>query len=94
MLALGVIGILPTASWGGSLGFGPWAVIIAVMLLGVASILFGSASVPLSDVGAETAVSWKAFNNQLERMNVPAPPPREEKPKKAKKKRSKEKRKK
>ncbi len=69
LLALGVIGILPTAIWGGSLGFGPWAVIIAVMLLGVASILFGSALVPLSDVGAETAVSWKAFNNYLKAVS-------------------------
>jgi uncharacterized membrane protein len=65
LLVLGVMGIVTTAIWGGSLGFGPWAVIIAVMLLGVAGMILGSALVPFSYVGTETAGRWKKFSNYL-----------------------------
>jgi len=63
LLMLGVIGIVATAIWGGSLGYAPLAVSIAVVVLGIAGMISGAVLVPLSDAGAKTAVAWKQFDN-------------------------------
>jgi hypothetical protein len=63
---LGIIGILTTPVWASTLGGGLWAVIIAVILLSVASIILGRTIVPLSAAGAETAERWKQFRKYIE----------------------------
>ncbi len=69
LFALGLIGIIGTAILAGSFGLGPFVVAAAVALLGLVGILFGTSLSPLSDGGAETAVSWKAFNNYLKAVS-------------------------
>jgi uncharacterized membrane protein len=65
LLALGLTGVVVIAILNDVVGLGLLAVAAAVAMLGFVGIGFGSSLAPLSDVGAETAVTWKQFNNYL-----------------------------
>ena len=65
LLALGIVGLIGMAITAGEFGYGPLIVAIAVAILGFVGIIFGSSLAPLSNIGAETAVTWKQFNNYL-----------------------------
>ena len=65
LLALGLTGVVVIAILNDVIGLGPMAVAPAVAMLGFVGIGFGSSLAPLSDMGAETAVTWKQFNNYL-----------------------------
>ncbi|MBE2225478.1 MAG: DUF2207 domain-containing protein, partial [Anaerolineae bacterium] len=69
LLGLGLAGIVGMALLAGSFGLGPLAVMGVVALVGIVSIGFGGSLTPLSDVGAETAVTWKEFNNYLKAVS-------------------------
>ena len=65
LLALGLAGLIALAILSDSIGIGPFALAVAVALLGIIAIILGSGLSPLSDAGTETAVSWKGFKNYL-----------------------------
>ncbi len=65
LLFLGMAGLISMAILSGSFGYGPVILTIAVALLGMFGIFMGAGLLPLSDGGAETAVSWKQFKNYL-----------------------------
>ena len=69
LLALGLVGVVVIAILNDVVGLGPLAVAAAVAILGFVGIGFGSSLTPLSDVGAETAVTWKEFNNYLKAVS-------------------------
>ncbi|AZI44178.1 DUF2207 domain-containing protein [Deinococcus psychrotolerans] len=65
LLVLGALGMLLTAIWGGPLGYAPFTVAIAVVVLGLAGSLLGLSMKSLSDNGAHSAASWQAFRDHL-----------------------------
>jgi predicted nucleic acid-binding Zn ribbon protein len=69
LLILGIAGLIGTALLSSVVGFGPWALAAAATLLGFTGFILGGSLSSLSDVGAESAVSWKAFNNYLKEVS-------------------------
>ncbi len=69
LLGLGLAGLVATAILSGSIGLGPIAVAVAVALLGITGLILGGSLPPLSDIGAETAVSWNKYNNYLKEIS-------------------------
>ena len=69
LFVLGLASFIGLVILADSFGLGPLAVAVAVALLGLAGIIFGGSLSPLSDAGAETAVSWKEFNNYLKAVS-------------------------
>lgn len=65
LLTAGALAFIGTAVLADSFGLGPLAVAIAFILLGALGLILGGSILPLSDVGAETAVAWKQFSNYL-----------------------------
>ena len=65
LLALGIASLAAMAILSDAFGFGPLVLTFAVALLGMFGIFLGAGLSPLSDAGAETAVSWKQFKNYL-----------------------------
>lgn len=48
---------------------GPMLIMGALFFLGIAGMIFAGATSPLSDAGAETAVSWQEFKNYLQAVS-------------------------
>ena len=69
LLGIGIACLIGTAILAGSIDFGPLAVAAACALLGITGLIFGGSLLPLSDVGMETAVSWKQYNNYLKKVS-------------------------
>jgi hypothetical protein len=69
LLGLGLTGLVVLALLASALGWGLFVLAVVLALLGVVAIILGSSLSPLSDAGAETAVSWKQFNNYLKAVS-------------------------
>lgn len=69
LIVMGAILFIGAAVLSDSFGLGTLAVGVAVMLLGIFGVVLGGSLLPLSDVGAETAVAWKQFQNYLNEVS-------------------------
>jgi hypothetical protein len=65
LLGLGLTGLVAMALLASAMGWGPFVLAAVMASLGLVALILGSSLSPLSDAGAETAVTWKAFNNYL-----------------------------
>ncbi|MBK8987023.1 MAG: DUF2207 domain-containing protein [Chloroflexi bacterium] len=68
LLLVSVSGFLLTAVMSETFGFGPLMAAAAVFMLAVVGLVMGASFSPLSDVGAETAVGYKAFAQHLKNV--------------------------
>jgi len=68
MIVAGAGGLFLAAILSDMLGFGPLLLAGGILLLGVVGVIMGAAFSPLSDVGAETAVAYKAFAQHLKNV--------------------------
>ena len=69
LLVMGGILFIGAAVLSDSFGLGPLALAIAAILLGIIGLILGGSLLPLSDMGAETAVAWKEFQNYLNEVS-------------------------